>query len=169
MTEAGTYLFATLIFPMLLINLWEETAWAGFVQTRLMARHGLLTGSLLTALPFAAIHIPLSFEGDPIWSEAATNITLVFLLAFFARYLLGAHLLDTGSLLAVAIQHASWNATQNVDGIEGDWQFILATALLTVLIGVGRKLWRSESHPTELDAERAAANRWIPAREPARG
>jgi hypothetical protein len=44
-TEAGTYLFATLIFPMLLINLWEETAWAGFVQTRLMARHWLLIGS----------------------------------------------------------------------------------------------------------------------------
>jgi hypothetical protein len=33
-TEAGTYLFATLVFPMLLINLWEETAWAGFVPHR---------------------------------------------------------------------------------------------------------------------------------------
>ena len=33
-------------------NLWEETVWGGFVQGRLMARHGLLRGSLLTAVPF---------------------------------------------------------------------------------------------------------------------
>ena len=37
-------------------NLWEETVWGGFVQGRLMARHGLLTGSLLTALPVFLIH-----------------------------------------------------------------------------------------------------------------
>ena len=164
-TEAGTCLFATLIFPMLVINLWEETAWAGFVQARLMARHGLLIGSLLTALPFAAIHIPLSFEGDPGWSEVAVNTGSVFLLAFFARYLVGAHLLDTGSLLAVAIQHASWNATQNIDGIDGDWQFILAVMLLTVLVGIARRLWHSDAHPTDPAAERAAANEWVPVRE----
>ena len=51
-------------FPGLLINLWEETAWAGFAQSRLMARHGLMVGSLLTAVPFAAIHIPMQFWGD---------------------------------------------------------------------------------------------------------
>ncbi len=40
--EAGMYLFRTLIFGALVLNLWEETAWGGFAQTRLMARHGLL-------------------------------------------------------------------------------------------------------------------------------
>ena len=163
--EAGTYLFATLIFPMLLINRWEEAAWAGFVQTRLMARHGLLVGLLISALPFAAIHIPLSFEGGPTWSEILINTGMVLLLSLFARYLLGAELLDTGSLLAVAIQHASWNATQNMEGIDGDWQFILAVALLAVLVGTGRNLRRSDSHPTGIEAERRAANEWIPARE----
>ena len=43
-------------------NLWEETVWGGFVQGRLMARHGLLVGSLLTAVPFFLIHLPLAFE-----------------------------------------------------------------------------------------------------------
>ena len=45
--EVGLYLFNTLIFGALTINIWEETAWAGFAQSRLMARHGLLVGSLL--------------------------------------------------------------------------------------------------------------------------
>ena len=44
-------LFDTLVFGALVLNLWEETAWGGFAQSRLMARHGLLVGALLTALP----------------------------------------------------------------------------------------------------------------------
>jgi membrane protease YdiL (CAAX protease family) len=61
--EVGLYLFSTLIFGALVANLWEETAWGGFAQTRLMARHGLLVGSLLTAPLFALIHVPLQL-GD---------------------------------------------------------------------------------------------------------
>jgi len=157
----GTYLFATLVFPALLINLWEETAWAGFAQSHLMARHGLLVGSLLTAVPFAAIHIPLQFTGNWTWSEAGIGLVLVFGIAPFSRYLLGMHLLDTGgSVLAVAIQHASWNAAGNLDGVGGDYESIAATALLTVLLAVGRRLWRPESRPIGSDAEKAAAAEW---------
>jgi membrane protease YdiL (CAAX protease family) len=58
---AGSYLFQTFIFGLLIVNLWEETAWGGFMQSRLMARRGLLIGSLLTAIPFFVIHIPLAF------------------------------------------------------------------------------------------------------------
>ena len=60
----GDYLFSTFIFGALLINLWEETAWSGFMQSRMMERHGLFVGSLLTGLPVAAYHVPLSFDGD---------------------------------------------------------------------------------------------------------
>ncbi len=42
LTEGWSYLLATLIYPALLINVWEEAAWAGFVQARLMGRHGLM-------------------------------------------------------------------------------------------------------------------------------
>ena len=38
----GSYLLSTLVVGALIANLWEETAWGGFVQSRLMARHGLL-------------------------------------------------------------------------------------------------------------------------------
>ena len=49
LVEVGSYLFATLVFGALILNVWEELAWGGLAQTRLMARHGLLVGSLLTA------------------------------------------------------------------------------------------------------------------------
>jgi hypothetical protein len=37
------------------------------MQSRTIGRHGLLVGSLLTGLSFAAIHVPLSVEGDWNW------------------------------------------------------------------------------------------------------
>src|SRR3712207_7670647 len=50
------------LFPYttLFRSLLEEMSWTGFVQTRLMARHGLLRGALLTAIPVFVIHLPLS-------------------------------------------------------------------------------------------------------------
>ncbi|MGH3337172.1 MAG: CPBP family glutamic-type intramembrane protease [Nocardioides sp.] len=118
--EVGFYLFSTLVFGALVANLWEETAWGGFVQTRLMARHGLLVGSLLTAPLFAAIHVPLQLGDGASWSESAYGIVVVFATAPFYRYLLGMHLMDTGgSILVIAVQHAAWNASGNLEAGRG--------------------------------------------------
>ena len=86
-------------------SLWEETAWSGFVQRRLMNRHGLLVGSLLTAVPFGIIHLPLAFEGDgwagTTWSEAFVNWAFLLGALPFLRYVIGVLLVDTrGSVLA---------------------------------------------------------------------
>jgi membrane protease YdiL (CAAX protease family) len=163
--EIGLYLFNTLIFGALILNLWEETAWAGFAQTRWMARHGLLIGSLITAVFFAAIHVPLQFEGDPSGSRILIGIGVVFVTALFARYLVGMHLLATGgSILAVGVQHASWNAAQKIEAVQGgvwEWQMVSAVALLTVVLAVGRRLHRPEAGPIGPEAESAAAEQWI--------
>ncbi|WP_176337028.1 CPBP family intramembrane glutamic endopeptidase [Kocuria salina] len=138
--EAGWYLFATLVYGALVLNLWEETAWGGFLQSRLIARHGLLIAALLTGLPFAAIHLPLYLaEG---WSaETARNLALLFLLVPVYRYLLGMHLLDTGgSVLAIGIQHASWNAAGSLGAVEGEWQVLVAVVLLTLLVALERRV-----------------------------
>jgi membrane protease YdiL (CAAX protease family) len=45
------YLINVFLVGVRVGNVWEETAWAGFLQSRLMARHGLLIGSLLTTVP----------------------------------------------------------------------------------------------------------------------
>ena len=160
--EAGLYLFSTLIFGALVANLWEETAWGGFVQTRLMARHGLLVGSLLTAPLFAAIHVPLQLGDGASWSDAAFGILILFATAPFYRYLLGMHLMDTGgSVLAIAVQHAAWNASGNLDSVEGEWQVIVAALLLTVLAAAARKAWPGEHAPRGLTEEKVAAAGWL--------
>jgi membrane protease YdiL (CAAX protease family) len=156
------YLFSTLIWGALMINIWEEAAWGGFAQSRLMARHGLLVASLLTAPLFAAIHVPLFFEGDVTWSNVAYNFALLFAAAPFYRYLLGMHLLDTGgSILAIGIQHAAWNAAGSLDPVQGEWQVVAAAALFTVLVAAARRVGTSTSRPIGVEAEKAAAGSWI--------
>ena len=158
----GTYLFLTLIFGAQFLNLWEETAWGGFAQSRLMADHGLLVGSLLTAPWFAAIHIPLLFDSGWTWSEVGLGFAVLAVATPFYRYLLGMHLLDTrGSILAIGIQHAAWNASGNIDGVDGTWQAAVAVAVLTVLLAIGRRLWRPEARPMGRDDEKAAAAEWM--------
>jgi membrane protease YdiL (CAAX protease family) len=155
----GKYLFGTVVFGALVLNIWEETGWAGFVQTRLTARHGLLAGAGLTAVPFAVIHIPLYLVGDPSWTQVGTGLALLFAIAPVYRYLLGMHLMDArGSVLAAGIQHAAWNESGKLSAVEGEWQVIIAVILLTAAMAGERRLSRRQ---TGREAERAAARSWM--------
>lgn len=135
------YLFTTVIYGALILNLWEETAWAGFVQSRLMARRGLLVGSLLTAVPFVAIHLPLSFEDAGSAGSVATNLALLVVVAVFVRYLIGTVLVDTGgSVLAVGLLHAAFNASGGLAAVDGQLPSIAAVVVLTLLVAIYRTL-----------------------------
>lgn len=159
---AGLYLFDILVFGALVLNLWEETAWGGFMQSRLTARHGLLVASLLTAPAFAAIHVPLLFESGWTWAEVGGGLALLFGLAPVYRYLLGMHLVDTGgSVLAIAVQHASWNTATRMDEVEGSWQAIVAVVVLTAAVAAHRHYRRAASRPAGAEAEEAAAGSWL--------
>lgn len=145
----------------LLVNLWEETGWGGFTQSRLTARHGLLVGALLTAPLFAGIHLPLQLMGDPSRSEVLVGTAVLFAVSPFYRYLLGVHLLETGgSILAIALQHASWNTAGSMDGVDGWWQAPTAVVLLTLFVELDRRLRRPGTRPVGRAAEQAAAARW---------
>jgi uncharacterized protein len=73
--------------------------------------------------------------------------------------------LDTrGSILAAGVQHASWNAAQKLDAVEGgdwNWQLVTAIALLTLLLAIGRRIRRPQARPVGPEAEKAAAAQWI--------
>jgi membrane protease YdiL (CAAX protease family) len=138
--EIGRYLFLVFVFGALLLNLAEELGWTGLVQARLMDRHGLVVGSALTAVPFAALHVPLAFEPGWTWSSAEIELLAIVGLAPFVRYLLGAVYLDTtGSLLAVGVLHASYNASGQLGVAEGGWQFLPAVALLALATAALRR------------------------------
>ena len=103
---------------LLLINLWEETAWAGFVQTRLERRHSLPVAAVLTAVPFALIHMPLHFIGDFSLNSLATALATLLIVSILVRLLLGVVLRGTGgSILAVALVHTAFNRSNNDEGV----------------------------------------------------
>jgi membrane protease YdiL (CAAX protease family) len=139
------YLLQTFIVGALLGNVWEETAWAGFVQSRLMARRGLLIGSLLTAVPFFVIHIPLAYANHgwkgTTWHDAIVDWAWLAVAAPFFRYLIGTQLIDTGgSVLAVGLLHASFNGAGQMSAVTGGWEMIPAMIALTVAVVAYRRM-----------------------------
>jgi membrane protease YdiL (CAAX protease family) len=149
-----------LVFGAVTANLWEETVWSGFIQERLMTRHGLLRGSLITAVPFFLIHLPLAFEekGWPgtSWQDALETWAMLLVAAPFLRYLIGIVLIDTGSsLLAAGFLHASFNASGALPIAAGGWQYVPAMITLTTIVGAIR--WRNTRAQAPRESQRKAA------------
>jgi uncharacterized protein len=123
---------------LLLINLWEETAWAGFVQTRLERRHSLPIAAILTAIPFALIHMPLHFIGDFTAESIATAFVTLLIVCILVRLLLGVVLRGTrDSILAVAVLHTVFNRSNNDEGVVAgllDGQAHGLAGLLAVIV-----------------------------------
>ena len=136
-----------LLVNFVVINLWEEVAWTGLFQTRLEERHNWLIAALLTAIPFAAIHLPLQFFFDqPVTvASLAAAFGLYLLLGLLVRPMLAVFRRGTGdSLLLVGLLHSVFNRTNNENGIaatllEGDARqlaMLIAVVLLTVVTAV---------------------------------
>jgi uncharacterized protein len=90
------------------INLWEETAWMGFVQVRLQARHGIWLAVVLTAGLFMLQHVPLFVDSGPMILVIAPAF---FILAIPFRALLAWIYNRTGSLFLVGLLHAVSDGT----------------------------------------------------------
>jgi uncharacterized protein len=150
------YLVPGLVIGALLTNFWEEAAWTGFVQRRLMTRRGLLAGSLLTAGPFALMHVPGTFQNTPA-EQAVVTLVAVALVAPFLRYLLGVIFMDTGgSIIAVGMLHASFNAAGQMSAAHGGWESL--PALLALVLAVaGYRRWTRRS-PSPLPRSPADAH-----------
>ena len=88
----------------IMVNIWEEAAWAGFLQTRLERRHTLFVAALITAVPFGFIHWPLAFFGDVTAASAAVGLVFYLILGVIFRPMLGVFLRGTrDSVLLVAL------------------------------------------------------------------
>ena len=155
--EALTYL---ILFALIALtaSLWEETTWSGFVQLRLIGRRGLLVGSMLTAIPFGLIHLPLAFEADgwpgTTWSEAFVNWAFLLGALPALRYVIGVLLVDTrGSVLAAAMLHASFNASGALSVVPDGWQYVPALVILSVLVTVHRRLSGRSLVDAHVDAD----------------
>jgi len=131
---------------LLLVNLWEEASWTGFMQTRLARRHNVYVAAALTGIPFAAIHLPLQFvSGTPSAVALAVQFAVLVVVAAVVRSYFGLVLRGAAnSLLAVGVAHTIFNRSNNADGIaarllDGTHRQIaalLATLLVTVALGI---------------------------------
>src|SRR5215217_2968064 len=139
----------SIVLAVVVINLWEETVWAGFFQTRLEARFNFVVAAVVTALP--GVHVPLLFLDDQVSPlSVLRGIAGLLILGIAIRLLMGVMLraaLD--SVLAVGVLHQIFDASTNngslvdsvLDGADAGDMTQLAAALLTVLIAAWL-LWR---------------------------
>lgn len=142
----------SVVTAVLLVHLWEETVWAGFFQGRLERRHGFLAAAALTAVPFAAVHLPLAFTGDLTPGAVGLAVGALFVLGVVMRLLVGATVRGAaGSLLAAGIVHASFNASNNegnlVDDLLGGGQPTLYAIVAAVLFTAGALLAVRDRRP----------------------
>lgn len=135
-------LAVNVVSSVLIINLWEELAWAGFAQRRATARWGYVRGALVVAVLFAGIHLPLAFHDTDTAGAVAFNVVALLGSAVGLRLLIGA--LDrwtAGSLLAVALLHASFNVSGELLDTDHDWiryAAVLALGLAAAAVAVRR-------------------------------
>ena len=107
-----------LLINFILVNLWEETAWAGVMQTRLERRHNIFVAAALTAVPFGFIHLPLAFLNEITLASVLISLAAYILLGLFLRPLVGVVLRGSrDSLLAAGLMHSVFNRTNDDNGI----------------------------------------------------
>jgi membrane protease YdiL (CAAX protease family) len=154
-----------LLLNLVLVNLWEETAWAGFMQTRLERRHNIFIAALLTAIPFGLIHWPLAFFGDFTAGSVALALVAYLVLGALVRPMLAVVLRGSrDSILAVAVLHSTFNRTNNDNGItasllHGDGRqlaILLAVLALTAVTAIA-----INRHPTQDDRHQSPTPRLL--------
>jgi membrane protease YdiL (CAAX protease family) len=121
---------------------------AGFFQTRLDARFNFVVAAVLTALPFAGVHVPLLLIDDHV--SVLKGIAGLLILGIVVRLLIGVMMRAAAdSVLAVGILHQIFDASNNngalvdslLDGADAGNMTVLAAAVLTVLVAAWL-LWR---------------------------
>ena len=124
-----------------------------FLPTRLEARFNFVVAAVLTALPFAGVHVPLLLLDDQLSVlSVLMGIAGLLVLGVVVRLLIGVMMraaLD--SVLAVGVLHQIFDASNNngalvdslLDGADAGNMTELAAVVLTVLIAAWL-LWR---HP----------------------
>lgn len=101
-----------------LINLWEEGGWTGFLLPRLQERWGSLKGSVLVALAHGLYHVPLipiitgvsdeRIPPDRYWFYFVALFTLSIPVRVLFTWLWNS---TRGSVIVVALVHGAFNTT----------------------------------------------------------
>jgi membrane protease YdiL (CAAX protease family) len=146
-----TVLLPEALVGAVLINLWEEGAWTGFLLPRLQERWGALTSSVLVAAAMGLFHVPLIFILGGV-SDAPippNQYWLYFVLLFvgtvpFRVLVTWLWNRTRGSVIVVALVHAAFNVTTGQkflpEFVPGDrlWVYGVYTVLALIVITLTR-------------------------------
>ena len=145
---------------VVLINLWEEGAWMGFLLPRLQARWGPLASSALVGAAMALFHVPLIFIVGGVSDQRVSPDRYWFYIVFLFGLTPVVRVLMTwlwnstrGSVIVVALFHGAYNTTNGEKFtpvfVPGDTLWVYgvyaALALIVVVLTRGRLAYRSES------------------------
>jgi membrane protease YdiL (CAAX protease family) len=154
--------FRLLLINFIVVNLWEETAWAGVMQTRLERRHNIFVAAVLTAIPFGFIHLPLAFLSEITIASILISLAAYILLGLFLRPLVAVVLRGSrDSLLAAGLMHSVFNRTNNDNGIAASLLngelyrlgiLIAVVVLIAALALLAGRRRLSRAYRLELDA-----------------
>jgi membrane protease YdiL (CAAX protease family) len=110
------YLSQLTILP--LVNLWEETAWTGVVQARLIVDRGQVRAAVIVGLLFGLVHLPLQL-GKP-FGALLVDLSLLMVFSIGLRIVIGwLYAVTGGSIQVAAVTHATFNATNNNNLLTG--------------------------------------------------
>jgi membrane protease YdiL (CAAX protease family) len=151
------YLMALTILPV--VNLWEETAWTGVVQTDLASRRGPLAAAVVTGALFGLVHLPLQI-GRSLGQLVIGMLVLMAVCIPFRALLWWVYARTGGSVLLVALVHVTFNATNNTSLLTGadpgnelvtatPWVVVTLAALALVVLTRGRLGGPVEASPRD--------------------
>jgi membrane protease YdiL (CAAX protease family) len=155
----GNLALTNVLSSLIIVNLWEELAWAGFVQRRAMARWGYAGGSVITALLFTAVHLPLAFYGADSAGSVGYNVGVMIVAGIGMRLLIGAFdRWGRRSILALGLIHATFNASSELVDPRFDWvRYVVTLGLgLTALAVYPRNSGRTGRRTTGAGGSRSS-------------
>jgi membrane protease YdiL (CAAX protease family) len=131
-----TIFLPELLLAVVLIQIFEESAWTGFVQDTLQERHGPLLASIMVAPAFALFHLMSNILEAGQIIMVVVQVAVQAVASIFLRVVIMWLYNSTGrSILIVAFFHSSFNT---VSGSEFTMRFIreLIAAPVSILISL---------------------------------
>jgi membrane protease YdiL (CAAX protease family) len=157
-----TVILSETLLTFVLINLWEEGAWTGFLLPRLQERWSPLVSSVMVAVAWGLVHVPLTFIVGGLSDERIPPDRYWFYLAFLFGLSVPVRVLVTwfwnstgGSVIIVGLLHAAWNVATGTkftpEFVPGDalWVYGVYAVLALIVIALtrGRLVQRGMNRP----------------------